>query len=132
MKSSYKLYGSFWDGRLIPEMNLDVRCEKDKTYENIIKISNVLSAECPEQYQCIEGKPIVLQLDYFPSGKSSVFVEFFVKRVIQIADYYNAEIVECNNQDDVDVIKNIIDDLTKRKTPDKLLAQSYGVFQMIC
>ena len=132
MKSSYKLYGTFWDKRPIPERALSICCKFNEISENTIHLSEILENEAPVEYQFLDGKPIELLLDYFPSVTSSVIVEFFVKRILQIADYYDVTIVRCNSQNEVDIIERIIADFDKRKTPDKLLAQSYGAFQMIC
>lgn len=132
MKSSYKLYGSFWDGRSLPRANIAVQCGTDKLNENIIELSKVLSVEQPEKYKIIKKESTYLWVDYFPSKKSVVFMEFFVKRLLQIAEYYNVSMIACNNQDEVDVIEKIYADFCKRKAPDKLLAQSHGAFQMIC
>lgn len=129
MKSSYKLYGSFWDKRPIPEITATISCKSDTNSENTIYLSKILKTEEPMAYNFLLGEPIVLLIDYFPSSNSKVIIEFFIKRILQIAYYYNVTVVNCNSQNEVDIIESAIAVFDKRKTPIKLLAQSYGVLQ---
>lgn len=122
------MYGIFWDRRPIPKSGISICCKFDEILENKIYLSKILANETPVEYQFLDGNPIVLILDYFPSNSSSVIVEFFVKRVLQITNYYDVTILKCNCQSEVAIIERVMTDFEKRKTPDKLLAQSYGVF----
>jgi hypothetical protein len=87
----------------------------------------VLSNEHPIENSSFEGKNVVLLLDYMPVNESAIVWDFYLKRLFQILEYYNVVTVTCDNQQQVSRLENAIDNYIKKKTPNRLLAQSNGV-----
>lgn len=116
MKSSYKMYGSFWNRQFISEKDISVCCKFNTALENTICLSKILQNEEPIVFYFLDEVPVALLIDYFPSSTSIVVVEFFVKRILQIADYYNANVLICDNQNEANTIERMISEIKKKNT----------------
>lgn len=133
MKSSYKLYGTFWDNKPSSDKSIVVINSDKETVDNRINISDVFKSENIEAFNFEIDKQMELFLDYVPSEKSAVVWKYYMRRVMQIAEYYKISHICCKEQDYNKVIEMLQqNEKTKRKTPQRLLAQSDDVFQMIC
>jgi hypothetical protein len=49
-----------------------------------------------------------------------------------MANYYNVEVIICEDEQQLEKVKTAITNYCKKRTPKRLLAQSNGVLQMIC
>lgn len=131
MKSTYKLYGTFWDQMEISETVHYVEdIELIPLGKMIIKLSDVMSDEECDVLET-DAKEVSLIVDFIPANDSVVIWDFYLKRMLQIAEYYHSEIA-CLNSEYAIHINNALRDFYKRKTPQRLLAQSDGVSQVIC
>ncbi len=128
MKTSYKLYGTFWDNKDVSSKKLMINSSREQVNaESWLILSEVLSNEHPIENSSFEGKDVVLLLDYMPGNESAIVWDFYLKRLFQILEYYNVVTVTCDNQQQVSRLENAIDNYIKKKTPNRLLAQSNGV-----
>ena len=128
MKPSYKLYGTFWDNKSVSSKNYEIQCYSEKLRsECSLILSEVLSTEQPIEISSFEGKRVDLLLDYMPENKATIVWDFYLTRLLQIIEYYNIEVIICNDQKQASLLEKAIDDYYKKKTPNGLLAQSNGV-----
>ena len=130
MKTSYKLYGSAWDRQPIP-----TKCPVIKTTEyfsegTVLKLSELMNEENPQMVATEEK--VFLNIDFIPKTNSTVTWDFYLKRLLQIAECYKAELVSCLDLEQSSKLNKSLMDFYKRKTPERSLAQSVGAFQMIC
>ena len=128
MKTSYKLYGTFWDNKDVSSKKLMINISGEHANsESCLSLSEVLSNEQPIEQSCVVGESVVLLLDYMPVNESAIVWDFFLKRLLQIVEYYNVEAINCIDQQQVSRLEYAIDNYLKKKTPNRLLAQSNGV-----
>ena len=129
MKSSYKFYGVFWDNKPIPDKKVKIiEWKGDLHKEEGMVLSEILKSESPKEFWSSGEKQKYIMIDFVPSTKSSVIFRFYARRLLQIVEYYQLDEIYCKRDDKIEAI----DDFYKEKTPNKLLAQSDGAFQMIC
>lgn len=133
MKSSYKFYGVFWDNKTIPNKAVNISEWKDDLRKDDgIVLSEVLKSESPKEYSdCGENKNYIL-IDFVPTTESNVILRFYARRLLQIIEYYQVDEIYCKGKEISERLQEVIDYFYKEKTPNKLLAQSDGAFQMIC
>ena len=128
MKTSYKLYGTFWDNKDVLSKKLMINISGEHaSSESCLTLSEVLSNEQPIESVSFEGKSVVLLLDYMPANESVIVWDFYLKRLLQIVEYYKVETINCKDQRQASRLRNAIDNYIKKKTPNRLLAQSNGV-----
>lgn len=128
MKTSYKLYGTFWDNKDISSKKIIINSfEEQANSESCLILSEALSNEQPIEKSGFEGKSVVLLLDYMPVNESSIVWDFYLRRLLQIVAYYNVEIINCKNQQQGTRLEKAIENYYKKRTPNRLLAQSNGV-----
>ena len=128
MKTSYKLYGTFWDNRGISGKIKKIQCIGEQTStENTLIFTEILANEQPEDHSGLVGESVALLLDYMPENESTIVWEFYLKRLLQIVEYYNVETIICKEQQRVVQLEDAIENYYKKKTPNRLLAQSNGV-----
>ncbi len=128
MKTSYKLYGTFWDNRDFSGKMKKIQCIGEQTSaENTLIFTEILADEQPEDHSGFTGESVALLLDYMPENESIIVWEFYLKRLLQIVEYYNVENIICKDQQQVVQLESAIEHYYKKKTPDRLLAQSNGV-----
>ncbi|WP_026652476.1 hypothetical protein [Butyrivibrio proteoclasticus] len=128
MKTSYKLYGTFWDNKDVSSKKLMINIPGEHaSSESCLTLSEVLGNEQPIESVSFEGKSVVLLLDYMPANESVIVWNFYLKRLLQIVEYYKVETINCKDQRQASRLRNAIDNYIKKKTPNRLLAQSNGV-----
>ncbi|WP_022750576.1 hypothetical protein [Lachnobacterium bovis] len=128
MKTSYKLYGTFWDNKDVSSKKLMINIlGEHASSESCLTLSEVLGNEQPIESVSFEGKSVVLLLDYMPANESVIVWDFYLKRLLQIVEYYKVETINCKDQGQASRLRNAIDNYIKKKTPNRLLAQSNGV-----
>lgn len=128
MKKSYKLYGAFWDGKTLPDMQ-PVICIEDQEMTELrkLKLSTVLKNENPEKIDAgIEQVGLII--DFIPMNSSSVVWDFYIRRLLQISRYLNAKLICLNKDYESRVNQKLVEFLQKEKAPQRLLAQSDGAF----
>lgn len=130
MKSSYKLYGSIWDRLPIPEQCPVVNTDKCNGDGITIKLSEQFVKDNLATNRL--NNLIILNVDFVLKTNSVVIWNFYLKRMLQVVEYYQISIVYCSDTNYVDRLNKKLRDYYKRKTPKRLLAQSVGVFRMIC
>ncbi|MDC7301113.1 hypothetical protein [Agathobacter ruminis] len=131
MKLSYKLFGVFWDQKEIPKECPYVELVEDILSNwHVISLSKILEQEEVEEIK-ESAKTIVLLIDYLPMEKNTIVMDFFLKRLLQMTEYYHARMV-CTDSEKTCRLNLLISNYYKRKTPERSLAQSVGVFQTIC
>lgn len=130
MKNSYKLYGCAWDRLMIPRQCPAVKLVELNRDAVFCKLSEVMNEERPSRGHVNEN--LILDVDFIPKTKSDVIWDFYLRRLLQIIEFYQAKPVCYCNADYVDILNEKMKDFYKRKTPERLLAQSVGAFQMIC
>ena len=131
MKSSYKLYGDFWDGKPNQAYGLNVCLRNDRYEQTKLLLSEILKENDTSCLEKNKTEDLIVLIDYIPSEGKHIVDDFYICRLLQIVHYYNAEI-QCEDFEAVARISSLINDYYKRKTPSRLLAQSDGVLQMIC
>lgn len=133
MKSSYKLYGLCWDHVFVSNKKLLVSTiEKGKKNVEVYVLSKVLSSS---DYGINNAKTLSkgkLLVDYMPKNESITVWDFFLKRVLQISEILNVKELSCEDEEQMVRLTKALESFYKRKTPNRLLAQPNGVFQMIC
>lgn len=116
MKKSYKLYGSFWDGRSMPDETVFAQCIETATdCQTSIKLSQVMKSEQPT-VPLTSGGVTNLIVDYVPTTQSIIIWDFFLKRMLQIAEYYHAS-VTCTDEDYAARINDHLVRFYKRQAP---------------
>ncbi len=130
MKSSYKLHGSVWDRRKVPRQCPVVTLIDKNSADVFLKLSEQINKETLEVVAF--NMNWILEIDFVPNTKSIVVWDLYLIRVLQIIEFYQVKVVYCSNVDYIDVLNKNLKAFYKRKTPERLLAQSVGVFQMIC
>ncbi|WP_027206385.1 hypothetical protein [Butyrivibrio fibrisolvens] len=131
MKSSYKIYGTFWNQKdiIYKDYQMQIMNENLQTEDNIT-ISEILSTEHPETINRLNHTKLLL--DYIPNNEAEIVWDFYIKRLLQMANYYNVEVIICEDEQQLEKVKTAITNYCKKRTPKRLLAQSNGVLQMIC
>lgn len=117
MKSSYKLYGAFWDQRKISAgcpLVLSSEETEMPMQAAILKLSDVMKKE--ERKEISERENIYLDIDFIPANKSAVVWRFYVKRLVQIAEYYRAELFSQNPKIKMEVNAALRDFYEKKGT----------------
>ena len=91
MKSTYKLFGTVWDGIEDNGQKIDINCyEKDMTA--MISISALLGADSEDDIAkllkpFLTSGTITLAMDYHPENENPVLKSFIEKRERQIKKY---------------------------------------------
>lgn len=129
MKASYKLFGNVWDRQKIPEKCPIVQSVEQDVKGTPIKLSVLIAEENPRIEPLNEN--MLMDIDFIPRTSSAVVWDFYIKRLLQIIEHYQTKIV-CSNLSDCGRLNVAIENFYKRKTPERLLAQSDGALQMIC
>lgn len=130
MKNSYKLYGSAWDRLMIPRQCPVVKIMEFNRDVVFFKLSELMNEEIPSRAH--DDENLILDIDFIPKTKSDVIWDFYLKRMLQIIEFYQAKPACYCNTDYVDILNEKMKEFYKRKTPERLLAQSVGAFQKIC
>ncbi|SCY14302.1 hypothetical protein [Butyrivibrio sp. INlla14] len=132
MKSTYKLYGSYWDGRPIPESVPEVILKCDAQRKAIVALTELFKEEknivkdSAERCKC-SG----VLIDYIPMNDSLCVRDYYILRLLQ-AVRCNGACIVCDDEEKATIIKGWIESYYNRKTPQEQLAPSSSVFQMIC
>ena len=130
MKRTYKLYGTVWDNKPIT-YGIKLKLQTDLQIIECISLKEVLKCEklLERKYT---GEATELLLDYIPDTDSHLVWDYYLKRVLQIANYYEVKSFICETKEGIDRMEMLLTDYYKRKAPNKLLAQSDGANQVIC
>ena len=115
MKKSYRLLGICWDRRAIPKEKPMIFFRKENTGAKEYRISQILQIDDIElQEQPENDDQKLLWIDYLPKHELRCIWEFYICRLLQIAEYYNAEIV-CDNIVEIQKLTSKIEDYYKEK-----------------
>ena len=130
IKSSYKLFGSAWDRQPIPEKCPVVKLSERNIDGPFLKLSEQMVEKKHEKDVLNEN--MFLIVDFIPRTKSTVIWDFYLKRLLQIAEYYQTKTMFYSDSDYIDQLNERLKNFYKRKAPKRSLAQSVGASQMIC
>lgn len=127
MKHSYKLYGAYWDHKALPQKIFAVKPVSEASPRAyMISLSDVMKREMPTAVD-ERGQQNSLLIDFIPANRSPVIWNFYLMRLLQIAGYYDAELV-CKDEENIIYINDALKDLEKRKASEELLAQPLMLF----
>ncbi|MCR5429825.1 MAG: hypothetical protein K6E58_01150 [Eubacterium sp.] len=120
MKSTYKLIGTFWNRRKIPNKKpvliTDRRTLKSK---HTISLTHLLKKTDKENLLLYSDNEYrVLNIDYIPNKNNKVEEDFYTKRLLQIIEYLsrNGELKLYVNKSDEKRVNLLLDSFYKRKT----------------
>lgn len=108
MKRSYKLIGLFWDGKSIPENKPSISFQDHiGVPDSTIRLSEVLLLQDGEMADFSGSDFESLLIDWMPDVKYPPIWNFYIKRLLQIADYLGAKLV-CDKEEYILKINDFI------------------------
>ncbi len=113
MKSSYLLYGAFWDGMSTPRSAPKILSAEDSTDMTVLSLKERFEDNAPSQMKDNTSE-IAILIDYFPLNDKKSVVEFYLIRLLQIAEFYNAKLC-CDDEVKKGYLSQWITDYYKRK-----------------
>ena len=113
MKSSYLLYGAFWDGMPIPKTAPKILKSCDLADMSVLSLKERFEDNTPAQMQDNTSE-IAIMVDYFPSNDKRSVVEFYMLRLLQMAEFYNANLC-CDDELKVQYISKCMSEYYKKK-----------------
>ena len=91
MKSTYKLFGTYWDGRHSDNNGIakTVRLSSNNSLNNVISFKELLAVETQNDFDDIIssielGFPVAIKVDYWPESSNPVLCAFLQKRLYQM------------------------------------------------
>jgi|GEM_PF-3637784 len=103
MKKSYKLIGVFWDGKPLPSKVPSVDYEENiEGSDSALRLSKILSLKDSEIETFNTKKYNSIFIDMLPAY-SSIVLKFYLKRLLQITEYFKLPL-KCNNPNDIQLI----------------------------
>jgi hypothetical protein len=113
MKSTYKLFGAFWDGKPIPNSPPNVE-SIGLAHESAIPITAILRMDDESKIEEIRQSVVEIEIDYFPNCSSALIEDFFLRRLLQITEFFDARIV-CKETNVRINVSRLIKKLYKKK-----------------
>lgn len=116
MKSSYKLYGTFWDKKAVSNKRPEIQCINNIIPSETIVLSEVLNNEQPLEINNADGHIHKLYVDFVPANDATIVWNFYLKRLLQIMNYYNVNILNCSEPQQTTRLENAIKNYQKENT----------------
>ncbi len=114
MKNSYRLYGVFWDNKPITRRKLSVNIFDDEKNKDAVTLSGILkNEECSEEY--LKEEKQYLFVDYLPYKRYKVVTDYFIRRLMQIAEYYKVRELLCVDVEKAELLEEMIDCYKREK-----------------
>ena len=113
MKSSYLLYGLFWDGRPTPKTVPEILRSDNMTEMTVLSLKERFEDNTPSQIQDYTSE-IAIMVDYFPLNDKRSVVDFYLIRLLQIVEFYNAKIC-CDDKTKMEFLVQWVSDYYKKK-----------------